>query len=71
MQGRLCLLDFTNQSSSDLFLCPWNDEVQELLVAHHRLVVVSHQIDKESALLLAYGLFERSWLQIAREEDKK
>ena len=35
LQGHLCLLNFADKSASYLFLCPRNNEVQKLFIAHY------------------------------------
>jgi len=71
LQRLLVLLDLTNQATCDLFLGARDDKVQELLVRDHRLVVICHQVDEESALPLTDFAFQSSWLQIACEEDEE
>ena len=44
VQGELSLFDLVYKAFRDLFLCAGYDEVEELFVAHNRLVVIRHQI---------------------------
>jgi hypothetical protein len=59
------LSDFENEFLRDLFLGARDDEVKELLVVDHTLVVVCHQIYQEGTLLFSYYCLKGVWLQVA------
>lgn len=70
-QRLLGLLNLGNESSCDLFLRSRDDKVEKLFVADNRLVVIRHQINKESALLLSNFAFQGARLQVAGEKYEK
>lgn len=71
IQWHLRLFDLVDESASDLFLGAWDDKVEELFIAHHRLVIVRHQVHQEGALLLRNVTLQSIWLQVAREEHEQ
>ena len=69
---RLFLLAyFVDQAARDLLFGARDDKIEELFVGDHRLIVIGHQVDQESALLLRDVCLEGAWLQVAGKEDKE
>lgn len=56
---------------SDLLLSARNDKVKELLICDHRLVIIGHEVHKESALLLRNLTLKHPWLQIIGEKHEE